>query len=78
VKLLAGRIWNVHLEDLPGGKHYHLAPGEGDFPFAEAKAALAAAGYDGWLTWEIYTATADPDAAARKAARFSREVWPKL
>jgi len=78
VKTLAGRIWSVHLEDLPGGKHYHLAPGEGDFPFAEAKGALAAAGYSGWLTWEIYTAAADPDAAARKAVRFSRQVWPAL
>ena len=78
VKTLAGRIWSVHLEDLPGGKHYHLPPGEGDFPFAEAKAALGAAGYDGWLTWEIYTASADPDSAARKAERFSRGVWPTL
>ena len=78
VKLLAGRIWNVHLEDLPGGKHYHLAPGLGDFPFAEAKRALAAAGYAGWITWEIYTASDRPDAAAARAGRFSREVWPKL
>jgi sugar phosphate isomerase/epimerase len=78
VEILAGRIWSVHIEDLPGSKHYHLPPGEGDFPFAEAKNALERAGFHGWLTWEIYTATADPDAAARKAARFSRRVWPQL
>ena len=78
VQMLAGRIWSVHLEDLPAGKHYHLPPGEGDFPFAEAKGALERAGFHGWLTWEIYTATADPDAAARKASAFSRRVWPQL
>jgi sugar phosphate isomerase/epimerase len=78
VQMLAGRIWSVHLEDLPGGKHYHLPPGEGDFPFAEAKRALSAAGYGGLITWEIYTAVEDPDAAARKAFGFSRRVWPRL
>lgn len=78
VRALRGRIWSVHLEDLPGGKHFHLPPGEGDFPFAEARRALRAAGYAGWLTWEIYTATDRPDQAARKAAAFSRRVWPRL
>ncbi len=78
VKLLAGRIWSVHLEDLPRGRHYHLAPGLGDFPFGEAKAALASAGYSGPLTWEIYTASDDPDAAARRALTFSRREWPRL
>jgi sugar phosphate isomerase/epimerase len=78
VKTLAGRIWSLHIEDLPGNKHYHLAPGLGDFPFAEAKRALELTGYAGPLTWEIYTAVADPDAAARRALRFSRREWPKL
>jgi sugar phosphate isomerase/epimerase len=78
IKLLGGHIWSVHLEDLPGRQHYHLPPGEGDFPFAEAKRALDVAGYGGPLTWEIYTATADPDAAARRALRFSKREWPGL
>ncbi len=29
VKLLEGRIWNCHIEDIPGRKHYHLIPGQG-------------------------------------------------
>ena len=29
LKLLNGRIWNCHIEDLPGRKHYHLIPGQG-------------------------------------------------
>jgi len=77
-KTLAGRIWNVHLEDLPGRKHYHLAPGEGSFPFAMAKKALADINYRGTITWEIYTAIDDPESACRKAFQFSRKIWPRL
>src|SRR3954470_7450741 len=29
VKLLKDRIWNLHVEDIPGRKHYHLIPGQG-------------------------------------------------
>jgi len=78
VKLLGKRIWSVHVEDLQGFKHYHLPPGDGDFPFIEAKKALHSVGYRGPITWEIYTATADPDAAARRALRFSKREWPGL
>ncbi len=78
IKLLGKHIWSVHLEDLQGAKHYHLPPGDGNFPFGEAKKALQSLGYAGPLTWEIYTASEDPDAAARKALRFSRREWPKL
>jgi protein FrlC len=28
IELLAGRIWNVHIEDIRGRKHFHLIPGE--------------------------------------------------
>ena len=33
-RLLAGRIWNLHVEDLPGRKHYHMIPGEGTLDWA--------------------------------------------
>src|SRR5438477_369954 len=29
VPMLRGRIWNLHVEDLPGRKHYHMIPGDG-------------------------------------------------
>src|SRR5205085_10840707 len=29
VRMLAGRIWNMHVEDIPRRKHYHKIPGEG-------------------------------------------------
>jgi sugar phosphate isomerase/epimerase len=78
IKLLGPKIWNVHLEDLPGDKHYHLPPGEGDLPFAEAKRALKRINYTNPITWEIYTAVDDPDEAARKTIRFLRGKWPSL
>ena len=78
VSLLPGRIWNVHIEDLPGRKHYHMVPGTGTYDFPAAHAALAAAGYDRFATVELYTCSADPGGAARAAlpvlqqAGFSR------
>ncbi len=29
IKTLGDRIWNMHVEDIPGRKHYHMIPGEG-------------------------------------------------
>lgn len=67
VNLLKGRIWNVHIEDLPGRKHYHLVPGTGSYDFTAARKALESVGYDRFATVELYTCSADPSAAARRA-----------
>lgn len=64
IRKLAGRIWNLHIEDIQGGKHYHLIPGQGDIDFVAVVAALSAIGYDRWATVELYTQSADPDRAA--------------
>lgn len=70
VSTLDGRIWNVHIEDLPAGrrrKHYHMIPGTGGYDFMAAHHALASAGYDRFATVELYTCAADPAGAARSA-----------
>jgi protein FrlC len=67
VNLLKGRIWNVHIEDLPGRKHYHLVPGTGSYDFVAARKALESAGYDRFATVELYTCSANPSGAARGA-----------
>lgn len=67
---LAGRIWNVHIEDIRGRKHYHLIPGEGDIEFARVIDALRVHGYDGFLTVELYTCTHQADSAARAAIGY--------
>lgn len=72
VALLAGRIWNVHVEDIAGRKHYHLVPGDGELPFERYFAALRQAGYDGFLTVELYTFPEAPDEAGRRSLEFLR------
>jgi sugar phosphate isomerase/epimerase len=74
VSLLAGRIWNVHVEDIAGRKHFHLIPGEGELPFARYRAALDRSGYAGFYTVELYTYPEMPDEAGRRALKALREV----
>jgi len=70
VLALARRIWNVHVEDLPGRKHYHTIPGRGSFDWAQLFSALRSVGYDRCLTVELYTMTTDPHGAARESYAF--------
>ena len=75
IEMLQGRIWNLHVEDLPGRKHYHMIPGEGTFDWATLAAALEEIGYDRFLTVELYTHTAQPQEAAEKSYRFLSGVF---
>ena len=56
VRALGARIHLVHVKDARrNGDDWELVPlGEGEVPVRESLAALAAGGYDGWLTveWE--------------------------
>jgi len=75
VKLLAGRIWNLHVEDIPHRKHYHMIPGEGTLDWTGLRDALWAVKYDRFATVELYTHTADPHAAARKSFEFLSQLF---
>ncbi|WP_428938415.1 sugar phosphate isomerase/epimerase family protein [Fontivita pretiosa] len=70
IELLAGRIWNLHVEDIPGRKHYHLIPGEGTLDWPGVRDALRRIGYNRFLTVELYTHVADPQSAAVKSRQF--------
>ena len=49
LKLLDGRVWNCHIEDLQGRKHYHLIPGTGTMDWAGLKgAAVVGRGMSGF------------------------------
>jgi sugar phosphate isomerase/epimerase len=63
----------MHVEDLPGRKHYHMIPGEGSLNWAELWDACRATSYDRFATVELYTQTADPHAAARKSFEFLKQ-----
>lgn len=72
VALLAGRIWNLHLEDIAGRKHYHLIPGEGSLPFRRYLDAVAKTGYQGFYTLELYTYSHMPEEAGRRSLAYLR------
>lgn len=69
IELLAGRIWNVHVEDIRGGKHHHRIPGDGDLDFGRIFRALRAVNFVGGVTVELYTCSAIADEAAVRAWR---------
>lgn len=70
VALLAGRIWNVHVEDIRNRKHFHLVPGDGDLPFGRYFDALRQVGYDGFLTVELYSFPDQPVEAGRRSLQY--------
>ena len=74
---MAGEYAHVHLEDIAANRvHQHLAPGEGAIDFPGLFAALDAAGYDGWVTVELYPFQDDAAGAARRAMRFLDALLP--
>ncbi len=75
VKLLDGRIWNCHVEDIRGRKHYHLIPGTGNLDWQALRKALAAIKYDRFLTVELYTCVDAPAEAAQQSIAYLRAFF---
>ncbi|MGN6366737.1 MAG: sugar phosphate isomerase/epimerase family protein [Phycisphaerae bacterium] len=75
LKLLDGRVWNCHIEDLPGRKHYHLIPGTGTMDWVKLKDALIASRYDRFLTVELYTYPDRPAEAAEQSLAYLETIF---
>ena len=75
VQSLIGRIWNLHVEDIPNRKHYHMIPGEGTLDWNALKQALVAINYDRFMTVELYTHTENPQHAADASFLFLNKVF---
>jgi sugar phosphate isomerase/epimerase len=75
LQMLRGRIWNCHIEDLPGRKHYHLIPGTGSVDFRAIARAMQRTGYNRYATVELYTCTADPHGAARQSLSALKSIF---
>jgi fructoselysine 3-epimerase len=75
VRRLRGRIWNLHIEDIPGRKHYHMIPGEGTMDWQGLFGALREVGYERFATVELYTHTQQPDEAAQKSFAFLQRYF---
>ena len=76
VRLLGDRIWNLHVEDIPGRKHYHMIPGEGTLDWVGLRDALNEIGYGRFLTVELYTHTERPHEAAEKSFAYLKRYFP--
>jgi sugar phosphate isomerase/epimerase len=75
VKLLNNRIWNLHVEDIPGRKHYHLIPGQGTLDWQCLKRALVEVNYQRFLTVELYTHWQNPQEAADQSYQFLSRIF---
>lgn len=76
VRTLKGHIWNLHVEDLPGRKHYHMIPGEGTgVDWTALRDALRSIQYDRFATVELYTHWANPQEAAEKSFAFLSRLF---
>lgn len=68
---MASHTRHYHMEDIAASRvHQHLIPGHGAIDFPATLKAIAASGYTGWLTVELYPYIDNPDTAARKAREF--------
>ncbi len=62
---------HYHLEDIAATRvHQHLVPGQGAIDFEATLRAIAATGYDDWLTVELYPYQTGPEEAARQAWEY--------
>ncbi len=75
IHLLAGRIWNCHVEDLLGRKHYHLIPGQGNMNWQSIFDALRATHYNRGVTVELYSYPDAPVDAAKESYQFLRTFF---
>lgn len=75
IRRLQGHIWNLHVEDIPGRKHYHMIPGDGTLNWHALRDVLAEVKYDRFITVELYTQTAQPDEAARRSHQFLSRLF---
>jgi sugar phosphate isomerase/epimerase len=74
IRAWAGRLANVHIEDMRAGVHEHLMFGEGEIDFRPVIAALAEIGYDGLAGVELSRHSHEGPAAARQAFEFLRPI----
>jgi sugar phosphate isomerase/epimerase len=76
VRRWAGRLVNVHLEDMRRGVHEHLMFDEGEIDFPPVLAALSESGYAGAVHVELSRHSHQAPEAARRAFEFLQPIWP--
>ncbi len=79
VEKMSAHTKHYHFEDIAATRvHEHLIPGRGAIDFEATLKAIAATGYDGWVTVELYPYIESPDDAAREAREFLTAAMSRL
>ncbi len=79
VARMAPHTRHYHIEDIADTRvHRHLIPGRGAIDFEATIGAIAATGYDSWLTVELYPYIDGPDEAAREAHQYMTALLARL
>ena len=79
VPKMASHTRHYHIEDIAGTRvHQHLIPGRGAIDLAATLGAIAATGYEGWVTVELYPYIDNPDDAGREAKQHLDAILAKL
>jgi sugar phosphate isomerase/epimerase len=71
IEAFADRIGHIHVSDNFGKEDNHLPIGSGTIPFTKIVTALKKIGYDGTVTFEVFTAD-------REYLRLSREKFDRI
>ncbi len=72
---MAPHTKHYHLEDIAATRrHAHRTPGQGVIDFPAVLREIAASGYQGWVTVELYPYIDDPDGAGREAKYFLENI----
>ena len=74
IDMYKDEIVNVHLEDIKGGVHQHLPPGEGDVDFPAVLKALKAINYRGLVNLELSRSSHDAPRVARDALAYIKRI----
>jgi sugar phosphate isomerase/epimerase len=72
IRRYAGRAGHVHANDAN-----RRGPGFGDTDFVAVFQALRDAGYDRWVSVEVFDYTPDPETIARQSLDYMRQCLPK-
>ncbi len=79
VARMAPHTRHYHFEDIADTRvHRHLIPGRGAIDFQATLRAIAATGYDDWVTVELYPYIDNPDSAAREAYAFLQQAAERV
>jgi sugar phosphate isomerase/epimerase len=74
IDMYKDEIVNVHLEDIKGGVHQHLPPGEGDVDFPAVLKALKTINYRGLVNLELSRSSHDAPRVARDAIDYLKRI----